>query len=132
MRLMQLLSELLYQWTIFKKGIIKMKIKAGKEKDFETFVEVNSKDAYSLGVVNYMKRWAELMEKEIENGSKLVDIADRTSHIADTEGITGFMYGCVVRALSEFWEHGEELRKWHNKKYNYEGDGTVNPAIITV
>lgn len=109
-----------------------MKIKAGREKDFETFVEVNSKDGYSFGVVKYMKRWAELMEKEIENGSKVVDIADRTSHIADTEGITGFMYGCAVSALSQFWEYGEELRRWHNKEYNYEGDGVVNPAIITI
>lgn len=109
-----------------------MKIKAGKEKDFEQFVEINSKDFYSLGVVTYMKRWAELMEKEIANGAKLVDIADKTSHEADIEGITGFMYGCAVSALSQFWEHGEELRRWHNKEYNYEGDGVVNPAIITI
>lgn len=26
----------------------------------------------------------------------------------------------------------EELRKWHNKEYNYEGDGVVNPAILTI
>ena len=108
-----------------------MKIKAEKEKDFETFVEVNSKDGYSYAVVRYMKRWAELMEKEIEHGSKLIDIAKRTSDEADTEGITGFMYGCAVSALSQFWEYGEELRKWHNKGYNYEGNGVVNPAIIT-
>ena len=109
-----------------------MKIKAGKEKDFDTFVEVNSKNFYSLGVVNYVKRWAELMEKEIESGSKVADIADRTSHEADTEGITGFMYGCAVSVLSQLWEYGEDLRKWHNKEYNYEGDGVVNPAILTV
>jgi hypothetical protein len=24
------------------------------------------------------------------------------------------------------------LRKWHNKEYNYEGEGTVNPAILTI
>lgn len=109
-----------------------MKIKAGREKEFEQFVEINSKDFYSLGVVNYAKRWAELMEREMENGAKLVDIAERTSNEADTDGITGYMYGCAVSALSHLWEHGEELRKWHNKEYNYEGDGAVNPAIITV
>lgn len=109
-----------------------MKIKAGTEKEFEQFVETNSKDFYSLGVVNFAKRWAELMEKGIEKGEKVVDIADKTSYEADTEGITGYMYGCAVSALSHFWEHGEELRKWHNKEYNYDGDGVVNPAIITV
>lgn len=109
-----------------------MKIKKGKGKEFKRFVDINSKDFYSLGVVNYMKRWADLMEKEIENGAKVADIADKTSYIADTEGITGYMYGCVVSALSHFWEYGEELRKWHNKKYNHDGEGVVNPAIITV
>lgn len=109
-----------------------MKIKAGKEKEYEHFVEINSKDFYSLGVVNYMKRWADLMEKEIENGAKVIDIADKTSRIADTEGITGYMYGCAVSYLSLLWEYGDELKKWHNKEYNYEGDGVKNPAIITV
>ena len=51
---------------------------------------------------------------------------------ADTEGITGFMYGCAVNILSQCWEYGEVLRKWHNKEYDYEGDGVVNPAIMTV
>lgn len=111
---------------------MEIKIKAGKEAAYTEFIKVNSNDPYSMGVVRYMKKWAELMESKIAAGAKVVDIADATSHEADTEGITGFMYGCAVRALSEFWEYGEELRKWHNKEYNYDGDGVVNPAILTV
>ena len=42
------------------------------------------------------------------------------------------MYGCAVSILSECWEYGEELRKWHNKKYNHGGDGVVNPAVLTI
>lgn len=109
-----------------------MKIKIGKEKEFERFVEINSKDFYSRGVVDYMTRWAELMEKEIENGARVADIADSTSTRADTDGITGYMYGCAVSVLLHFWEYGEELIKWHNKEYNYDGDGVVNPAILVV
>lgn len=109
-----------------------MKIKAGKEKEFEHFCEINSEDSYSLAVVDFAKRWAELMESEIANGAKLVDVADRTSTEADTDGVTGFMYGCAVSALFQLWEHGNELRMWHNKKYNYDGEGIVNPAIITI
>jgi len=41
-------------------------------------------------------------------------------------------YGCAVSILSQCWEYGEYLRKWHNKKYDYDGDGAVNPAIMTV
>jgi hypothetical protein len=66
--------------------------------------------------------------------------ADRLSHEADTDGITGFMYGCAVQAIAHFWVHGEELRCWHNLKtqIHQEGEkanlsGTVlNPAVIVV
>lgn len=99
---------------------------------WDEFVEVNSKDGYSMGVVEYARRWAKYMQSKINNGNQLIDIADTTSHEADIGGITGFMYGCAVNSLSQFWKYGEELRKWHNKEYNYEGDGCVNPAILTV
>lgn len=58
------------------------------------------------------------------------DNADRLSREADTEGITGFMYGCAVSILSQCWEYGEYLRKWHNKEYDYDGKGVVNPALM--
>ena len=73
-----------------------------------------------------------MMEAEMSLGKNLIDIANNTSIEADTEGITGFMYGCAVAALSEFWEYGEEFRKWHNREYGYNGDGVVNPAILTI
>ena len=106
---------------------MKLKNKEG----WEQFVAINN-DPYGSGVVRYAERWANMMEKEIEVGKELIDIADATSNRADTEGITGYMYGCAVSILSQVWEHGEELRKWHNKEYGYEGNGTVNPAIITI
>lgn len=109
-----------------------MKIKAGKENDYKQFVEVNSHDAYSNAVVTYAQRWADLMEASISSGERLVDVAKETSHKADTDGITGFMYGCAVNALSQLWEYGDELRRWHNNEYNYDGDGVVNPAIISI
>ena len=106
---------------------MKLKNKEGWGK----FVAINN-DPYGSGVVRYAERWANMMEQEMESGKSLIDIADATSHKADTEGITGYMYGCAVSILSQVWEHGEELRKWHNKEYGYDGDGTVNPAIITI
>lgn len=109
-----------------------MKVIKEKLDDWNKCVEVNSKDSYSNGVITYLKRWADLMELEIDSGKKLIDIADKASHDADTEGITGFMYGCAVSILSQVWVHGEELRKWHNKEFGYEGEGCVNPAILTV
>lgn len=115
-----------------------MKIKAGQEEAYAAYKEKNSHDPYSYGVVTYTERWADFMEKLLEKGAKLEDIAKESSHSADTEGITGFMYGCAVSALARFWEHGEDLRKWHNKEHNRadlnekEGGGTANPAVLTI
>lgn len=98
------------------------------------------KDFYGQGVMTFAKRWADLMEKEIESGKNLKDIADKTSRQADTEGITGFMYGCAVGILSQTWIHGEDLRKWHNKdtQIGTEGDeanekgGVLNPSMLCI
>ena len=106
-----------------------MKLK--NNEGWEKFVTINN-DPYGSGAVRYAERWANMMEQEMESGKSLIEIADATSNKADTEGITGYMYGCAVSILSQVWEHGEELRKWHNKEYGYDGDGTVNPAIITI
>lgn len=96
----------------------------------------NNQDGYGKGIIDYAERWANLMEIEIEKGQKLVDIANRTSHEADTEGITGFMYGAAVQTLTNVWQYGNELRMWHNGEYGVTEDqangGVVNPAIVNV
>ena len=85
-----------------------------------------------ITIIDYLERWANLMEKRIADGDEICGIAEQTSYEADTEGITGFMYGCAVNILSQLWEYGEDLRKWHNKEYGYKGEGVVNPAVLTV
>lgn len=96
-------------------------------KVWDNFVEVNSKDGYSSCVVRYAEYWAKFMQYLMakHEGVTVAQIADKASHAADIDGITGFMYSCAVNVLSHVWKHGEELRKWHNKEYDYEGDGVV-------
>lgn len=113
-----------------------MKILKGKEQEYKDWYN-NNLDAYSHACFTYAERWAELMENVIENSEDspmkvIIKRADDLSGIADTEGITGYMYGCAVSILSQCWEYGELLRKWHNKEYDYDGDGVVNPAILTI
>lgn len=112
-----------------------MKIKSGQEKAYKDWFDKNV-DPYGRGCFTYAERWAELLEKKIDEvgnvQNAIIDNADRLSHEADIEGITGFMYGMAVNILSQCWEYGEELRKWHNKEYDYDGDGVVNPAVLTV
>ncbi len=108
-----------------------MKIKRNMEKEFEKCIEVNSCGCYSRSVIDYMICWADMMEKRISNGESINDIAEETSYKADTDGITGFMYGYAVHLLSKYWEYGDDLKKWHNEQYGYKGDGVVNPAVMT-
>jgi hypothetical protein len=116
-----------------------MQIKPGLETEYAEYVAKNS-DPYGKGVVDYTERWVALMEGAIAGGKKLEDIAEETSHLADTDGITGFMYGCAMQALAHFWVHGEPLRIWHNLKtqLHHEGEkanaegGVLNPAILNI
>jgi hypothetical protein len=97
-------------------------------------------DPYGNAVFQYAEQWADLMEKRIASGESVGDVAKQTSHDADTEGITGFMYGCAVSILAEAWEHGEALRRWHNldTQVGQEGEAanergtTLNPALLGV
>lgn len=89
-------------------------MKVVDEKVYEDWKAKNT-DGYGSGVFRYAEKWANMMEEAIENGAKLEDVAKSLSHKADTEGITGFMYGCAVSILSQCWVYGEELKVWHNK-----------------
>ena len=112
-----------------------MKIAQGHEQEYREWKDKNS-DPYGSCTFRYAERWAGMLGNKIEEigdaRKAIMENAESLSHEADTEGITGFMYGCAVSILSSSWEYGEELRKWHNKEYDYEGDGVVNPAIITL
>lgn len=100
----------------------------------------NNQDPYGACCMRYIERWADLMEASMALGNELEDIAKATSHEADTEGITGFMYGCAVSTLNAVWEHGEQLRRWHNldtqikdegERANESG-GVLNPAVLSI
>ena len=112
-----------------------MKILEGKEKEYKDWYDKNS-DRYGRGCFTYAEKWAELMEEEIDKSESaekaIFENALNLSYVANEEGITGFMYGVAVCILSSCWKYGDILNKWHNKRYNYDGEGTVNPAIITV
>ena len=95
-------------------------------------------ESYGSVVNTYAENWADAMEKEIEGGAILADVAETTQKQLSHYGISGFQYGCVVSTLAGVWEHGEALRRWHNidtqigtegARANDEG-GTLNPAVL--
>lgn len=100
----------------------------------------NNQDPYGNAVYRYASEWATRMERAIDAGESVEDCAKRTSHEADDESITGFMYGAAVKVLSCCWTHGEALRRWHNvdtqigdegERANESG-GVLNPAIMVI
>ena len=97
--------------TYLKDSSAKMTLK--DESGWITTCQANT-DPYGCTIIVYAEQWARLMEVRIVNGEQLQLIADECSHLANTEGITGFMYACAVSILTQVWIHGEELRKWHN------------------
>jgi hypothetical protein len=103
-------------------------------KDENAWIEGKMKntDPYGACVYEYAEGWAKLMQVEINKGNKLIDCAEQTSYQLGFLGITGFMYGAAVSVLSHCWKYGEDLRKWHNKEYNHEGNGVINPAILSI
>ncbi len=99
-----------------------------------------NRDPYGGAVITYAQRWARLMQVEISNGKTLEEVASATSHEADLEGITGFMFGAAVTMLARCWKHGEQLRRWHNldTQIGNEGElanengGVLNPALLSI
>lgn len=114
-------------------------IELADEAAWQEFKRINS-DGYGGAVVTYAERWARLMQVELANGKTLEEMADATSHEANLDGITGFMYGCAVSTLASCWKHGETLRRWHNLKTQIrdegekanESGGVLNPALLTI
>lgn len=86
---------------------------------------------YGRGIMTFAERWANLMEERSPDGFN-PEVARAAESDADTEGISGFMYGAAVATLSVTWIYGEDLRKWHNGEYGVPADasGVVNPAIL--
>lgn len=112
-----------------------MKIKEEMKEKYQEGLK-NNQDPYGQCIYMFAERWANAMEERINNSvfdpeSAITAYAEECGHEADTEGITGFMYGMAVSILSDVWEYGEILRKWHNRQYDYDGDGVVNPAILS-
>jgi hypothetical protein len=116
-------------------------MKTKDENEWNAWVDANDDDRYGRCCVRYAEAWANEMERRMESGEKLEDVAKQAGHDANKDyGITGFMYGAAVEMLSQCWEHGEVLRQWSNLdlQINDEGEkannggGVLNPALMTI
>lgn len=82
-------------------------------------------DAYDFAVCiyKYAEDWSRLMQKEMQEGKKLSEIAEQTSWDAGKLFMTGHTYYCAAQVLVCCWRYGNELMQWHNSEYAYENSG---------
>ena len=120
-----------------------MKVKQDKIHDWSYTCAINCSSPYGHCVTEIADAWATEMEKCLDKGETVEQCADRVFREVDARpgfGITGFMYGCAVSILADVWEHGEELRRWHNLKTQIHHEGeraneegkTLNPALLNI
>ena len=117
----------------------------GQEQAYADWIKAQSGDPYGERIFSYAEDWANLLEKQMAKSGDdpktvIEKYADSFSHLADTDGITGFMYGAAVSVLAKAWVHGDLLRRWHNIKTQIrdegekanESGGTLNPALLNI
>lgn len=111
------------------------------KKMWEEGLAKNREDAYGYGCFRYASEWATRVEQRAKSGKAInAEVLEKAAQDADTEGITGFMYGVAVNILTNVWIHGVTLAKWHNRQYMEEKEAdaaaeegkTVNPSIIHI
>lgn len=102
-------------------------------KFWENFVE-NNRNGFGFCIFSYAEYWAKFMQHYMakHEGVTVAQIADKASHDVGVDGVIGFMNACATDILSKVWKYGEDLRKWHNKQYDYEGDGIFSPAVLNI
>jgi hypothetical protein len=113
---------------------------------YEDMTDEQRGECYSAIVIITAERWADLMENLYADEWEGIDAIAKQAYrdvrceLGDRWSLTGFQYGIAVAVLTRCWEHGEELRRWHNltTQIGTEGEaandnGTVlNPALITI
>lgn len=117
----------------FIEKVAGIEIELSDKEGWDKAVEKN-KDGYGGAVMEFAEGWTKLMQIEIAKGKSVKDCAEELSFKFSWLGLSGAQYGFAVGILSKCWKHGEELRKWHNKKYGVSENkkGVVNPAILTI
>ena len=91
---------------------------AGFEKEWKECCET-APDRYCKGVVEYMDRWARLMQYEMDKqGTGLTKkIVFETEDLADNHGMSGYSASMARNRLYQYWYLGVELAEICKEKY---------------
>ena len=114
-------------------------IKTGKLDDWQKGLS-NNTNPYGRACFVFANELAKNLEDlMVDTGRPFNELSSaeikEAEHKADevVGGVTGFMYGVAISCLTDVWEYGEELRKYHNTQMgNPSAKGTINPAILNI
>lgn len=119
---------------LYQSQKLEFSIPNDKVRDWKKCKEINSTDEYNKCIIDYAVLMTQFMEflHKYHNRS-VAQSFDIASHYSNSlYGVTGYMHGAAVNIISNLWKYGEEVRVYHNKMFNYSGDGVVNPAVISI
>ena len=68
----------------------------------------NQSDGYGRRCFTYAEEWANMMEAELTTLDK--ERVNKLSDIADTDAISGFMFGAAKSILVNHWQYGDYLK----------------------
>jgi|GEM_PF-3112677 len=81
----------------------------GNKAAWESYINTNN-TPYGKAILSFTDRWGALMEKELAAGKPLdAAMVAKTADAADTEGLSGYMYGVARKLIVQVWENGPEL-----------------------
>lgn len=84
-------------------------------KMWQSWVDANH-DAYGAATIRYARDWARLMESVVVAGIPVSECAERLSHVADIDGVSGTMHGFALSMLAQAWIHGPALAEAMGRK----------------
>lgn len=84
-------------------------------KMWQSWVDANHDD-YGAATIRYARDWARLMESVVAAGIPVSECAERLSHVADIDGVSGAMHGFAVSMLAQAWIHGPALAETMGRK----------------
>lgn len=76
--------------------------------------QVSHRSDEKKGIVDLAERWARLIQKALDEGTKLSDVAGPLFEQANTADVSSSGQEVVVTILANCWKHGERLRRWHS------------------
>lgn len=83
-----------------------------KEAEYLQLRGIDLKAPCASPILLCAERWGWAMEQEIANGRTVADAAEITLFDADSDRMSGAMFGFVMKTLCTFWIYGEQFRQW--------------------